>query len=448
MAGRFTLSLSSSIGNLVLKPRLTTRCLLRNITTTVLVEQNATAQSIGLTDHGQKLMDKSTPISDRLQFIEPSLLPVVPAFRLLNPDGTLLGELDAKLTEDKIISLYCDMLFINVMDKIMYDSQRQGRISFYMTNFGEEATQLGSAAALSPDDWVFAQYREAGVLIHRQMPLRQMLAQCYGSKEDLGKGRQMPIHYGNRRLNFVTISSTLTTQLPQAAGVAYSFKLDPKQSDKIVMCYFGEGAASEGDAHAAMNFASTLSCPVIFFCRNNGYAISTPTNEQFAGDGIVNRGLGYGMTSLRVDGNDLFAVFEATKQARLLCQREKRPVLIEAMTYRVGHHSTSDDSSAYRDVDEVKQWDQKDSPIKRVYNYLMTNGLWSDERERQYRHEARDKVIEALTYAEKVKKLPIDSMFDDVYDVLPDNLQRQRKELHEHLQKYGQYYPIDEYETN
>lgn len=388
------------------------------------------------------------PTSNEFQFIHPSSVPTVPAYRVLNLDGCLEGELDAELTPDKIVLLYREMLTLNSMDKILFDSQRQGRISFYMTNFGEEAAQLGSAAALRPQDWVFAQYREAGVLVHRQMPLKQMLAQCYGNKEDLGKGRQMPIHYGNRKLNFVTISSTLTTQLPQAAGAAYAFKMESKEANRIVMCYFGEGAASEGDAHAAMNFAATLSCPVVFFCRNNGYAISTPTNEQFASDGIVNRGLGYGMSSIRVDGNDLFAVFAATKRARELCHAEGRPVLVEAMTYRVGHHSTSDDSSAYRDVEEIKRWESEDSPLKRVYKYLVSNGLWSDERERQHQQEARAELIEALSHAERVKKLPIESMFDDVYDELPANLKRQRDELKMHLEKYGQHYPVNEYESS
>ena len=384
------------------------------------------------------------PTISKMEFIEPANIPTVASYRILNPDGSLNGDLDPSLSSEKIVELYRGMVKLNVMDKIMFDSQRQGRISFYMTNYGEEAAQFGSAAAIEASDWVFAQYREAGVLIYRQMELKEMLAQCYGNKEDLGKGRQMPIHYGNRKLNFVTISSTLTTQLPQAAGSAYAFKRDG--SGRAVICYFGEGAASEGDAHAAMNFAATLSCPVIFFCRNNGYAISTPTVEQYQGDGIVNRALGYGMSSIRVDGNDLFAVYAATKAARQISVEESRPVLIEAMTYRVGHHSTSDDSSAYRSVDEVHHWERYDSPMKRVFNYLLANKLWSQDHQREMEKEARSEVIEALNWAEKIRKLPVSSMFDDVYDTLPKNLQRQLEELKEHLTKYGEHYPVDEHE--
>lgn len=384
-------------------------------------------------------------LTSKLHFLEPSQQPQVPVFRVLNADGSLSQDYEPhhSLTAERLVKIYKQMLQLNVMDKIMFDSQRQGRISFYMTNFGEEATQFGSVAALEARDWIFAQYREAGVLLYRDMPLRLMLAQCYGNKEDLGKGRQMPIHYGNREINFVTLSSPLTTQLPQAAGAAYSFK---DQKDRVVICYFGEGAASEGDAHAAMNFAATLGCPIIFFCRNNGYAISTPVQEQYAGDGIVTRGLGYGMSSIRVDGNDLFAVHEATWRARQLCLEESRPCLIEAMTYRVGHHSTSDDSSAYRRVEEVRRWEREDSPIQRLQNYLRLRGLWSDEQQQASLKEARANVIEALNWAENLKKLPIGTMFEDVYDELPANLMRQRQELMAHLDKHGEHYKLEEFE--
>lgn len=226
--------------------------------------------------------------------------------------------------------MYKDMTMLNQMDKILYESQRQGRISFYMTNYGEEATHIGSAAALTNDDVVFGQYREAGVLMWRGFTLAQFMNQCYGNLEDEGKGRQMPVHYGCKELNFMTISSPLTTQMPQAAGSAYALK----GKGRIVIVYFGDGAASEGDAHAAFNFAATLDCPIIFFCRNNGYAISTPTSDQYKGDGIASRGPSYGINTLRVDGNDVFAVYNATAKAKELCIKKSQPVLIEAMTYR------------------------------------------------------------------------------------------------------------------
>jgi 2-oxoisovalerate dehydrogenase E1 component alpha subunit len=193
--------------------------------------------------------------------------------------------------------MYTSMLTLNVMDLILYDAQRQGRISFYMTSYGEEATHMGSAAVLTTDDVIYGfalfrfctnlkhrQYREAGVLLYLGFPLSQFMHQCYSNKQDLGKGRQMPVHYGSKELNFQTISSPLGTQIPHAAGSAYALKRSGK--DACVVCFFGEGAASEGDFHAGFNIASTTESPVIFFCRNNGYAISTPAKEQYRGDGI------------------------------------------------------------------------------------------------------------------------------------------------------------------
>lgn len=411
------------------------------------VDKIGTSQHYPSTDHDSTSSKANyKKFTNKLDFIKATNYESLPMYHILNQDGSLVGDLHNSLTLDKILELYKGMLMLNTMDSVMFDSHRQGRISFYMTSFGEEALQFGSGGALEDEDWIYAQYRESGLLLHRNMPLKQMLAQCYGNKEDLGKGRQMPIHYGNKKLNYVTISSPLSTQLPQAVGTAYSFKRDFVNNNKrIVICYFGEGAASEGDAHAAMNFASTLDCPVIFFCRNNQYAISTPVQEQYRGDGIAIRAIGYGMSSIRVDGNDLFAVYNATRAAREICIEQSRPVLIEAMSYRVGHHSTSDDSLAYRDVNELKLHKQ-DDPIERVYNYLTAKNVWSNEKDREMRKLARDQVIEALNWAEKVKKLPVSTMFEDVYDEMPNNLKEQCEELREHLEVYGQHYPLDEHE--
>jgi 2-oxoisovalerate dehydrogenase E1 component alpha subunit len=168
---------------------------------------------------------------------------------------------------------------------IMYEAQRQGRISFYMTSYGEGATHMGSAAALEADDVVFGQYREAGVLLYRGFTLDEFMNQMYSNEQDYGKGRQMPVHYGKKSLNFQTISSPLGTQIPQAAGAAYALKLCGK--DAIAIACFGDGAASEGDFHAAVNMASTTDSPVIFFCRNNGYAISTPLGNSIEEMGLL-----------------------------------------------------------------------------------------------------------------------------------------------------------------
>nr|ACO14573.1 2-oxoisovalerate dehydrogenase subunit alpha, mitochondrial precursor [Caligus clemensi] len=387
---------------------------------------------------------KMAEFTESLDFVAHDAYDGIPIYRVCDRKGKVIspgGE--PALDQEELIRMYKSMTLLNTMDKILYESRRQGRISFYMTNYGEEATHVGSAAAMDSRDIVYGQYRETGVLIHRGMTLENIMNQCYSNRLDQGKGKQMPVHYGSKDLNFVTISSPLATQMPQAAGTAYAFKR--AQNGLAVICYFGEGAASEGDAHAAFNFAATLECPIIFFCRNNGYAISTPVEEQFKGDGVAVRGPAYGMSTIRVDGNDLFAVYNATKEARSIAVRYNRPVLIEAMTYRIGHHSTSDDSSAYRSVDEVRYWDVKDHPITRFSLYLKDKGLWNDDMEKEWRKDARKQVLEAFAKAEKELKPAIKEMFSDVYDEIPQHLQSQMKEMESHIELYKEHYPLKNY---
>jgi len=233
----------------------------------------------------------------------------------------------------------------------------------------------------------------------------------------------------------------LATQIPQAAGSAYAQKLMGLKS--CTVCYFGEGAASEGDFHAAMNFAATLKCPTLFFCRNNHYAISTPSTEQYAGDGIAARAAAYGMGAIRVDGNDMFAVYNATNLARKTIIEQQKPILIEAMTYRIGHHSTSDDSSRYRTVAEVDAWRQNHHPIPRLRNYVVKKGWWNENEETSFLKETRKEVLEALKRAEQQKKPSIDELFTDVYDTIPKHLQEQKNQMLEHISKYPDDYPTE-----
>lgn len=377
--------------------------------------------------------------TSELDVYDPAKLPRRPVFRMMDTNGKLRPGVKAPgLDQQTAVKMYRTMGLLQAFDDVFYNVQRQGRISFYMQNAGEEAVQVGSAAALTLDDVIFAQYREAGVVLWRGFPVQRMADQCFSNKDDLGKGRQMPVHYGTLEYNIHTISSPLATQIPQASGAAYALKMAKKKA--IAMCYFGEGAASEGDFHAALNFASTTDSPVVFFCRNNGFAISTPVKDQYRGDGIISRAAGYGMHSIRVDGNDVFAVYEATKEAKRICLEQGRPVLIEAMTYRRGHHSTSDDSTRYRSVEEIKHWQEKDDPMTRFRLYLESQGWWNAELEQQLREEARAEVLQALEVADNKEKPPVTELFTDVYDSKPAHLQRQEAELHEHLAKYGEVY--------
>lgn len=382
--------------------------------------------------------------TEKLEFVQPDLYDGIPVYRILDATGKLVAPQEVpKLSEEKLVKMYQCMTTLNMMDRILYESQRQGRISFYMTSYGEEGTHIGSASALQSDDLVFGQYREAGVLMYRDYPLEQFMNQCYGNADDIGKGRQMPVHYGSSEHNFVTISSPLGTQMPQAVGAAYAFKRDG--SGRCVICYFGEGTSSEGDAHAAFNFAATLECPVIFFCRNNGYAISTPTSEQYRGDGVAARGPSYGIATIRVDGNDVLAVHNVTAAAREISVKENRPVLIEAMTYRIGHHSTSDDSSAYRSVDEVRHWDSTQHPIARLKAYMTQLGYWDAARDKEWREQCHKRIMKAFSSAERKVKPNWRLLFSDVYHTMPPTLRQQMEGMERHVQEYQDKYPINNF---
>lgn len=330
------------------------------------------------------------------------------------------------------------MIRLRQMDDILLNAQRQGRITFYMTCRGEEAIHMGAASALTTQDPVFAQYREQGLLMWRGFTLEQFTNQCFSNDLDLGKGRQMPIHYGSRALNYHTVSSPLGTQLPQAVGAAYRLKLAGKPN--VVVCFFGDGAASTTDFHSAMNFAATLKAPVIFFCRNNGYAISTPTKDQYAGDGIVARGPGYGMASIRVDGNDIFAVHAVVREAKQYALQHQAPVLVEAITYRQGHHSTSDDSMQYRSSDEVELSANHHDPVGRLEAFLKKYKWLEQDESADINKQERRAVLKAMESSEKRSKPNLDQMFTDVYHEMPVHLQRQQEQLAEHLRKYPESY--------
>ncbi|KAI9765443.1 MAG: hypothetical protein M1840_007402 [Geoglossum simile] len=371
----------------------------------------------------------------------------------MDSDGVVVDEERAPggVGDEEAVKLYKDMVLISIMDLVMFEAQRQGRLSFYMVAAGEEGTIIGSASALTPDDVIFAQYREGGVLQQRGFGLDEFMANFFSSRKDLSKGRNMPNHFASRRLNVHPISSVLATQLPHAAGAAYALKMrrlaDPNQPPAVAVCYFGEGAASEGDFHAALNIAATRSCPVIYICRNNGYAISTPTLEQYRGDGIASRGVGYGIETIRVDGNDIWAVREVTKEARRLAlSNGGKPVLIEAMSYRVSHHSTSDDSFAYRARVEVDDWKRRDNPIIRMRKYLERRGIWDDEKEKDARESLKKDIMRAFKEAEEEKKPAIGELFRDIYEELTEEAIGQREELRGILERYGEEYDVEEFE--
>lgn len=374
--------------------------------------------------------------------------PTIPIFQMLKPDGTLHEGLSSPFESDEVVKEHLKtMISLQIWDNLFYNIQRQGRISFYIQNQGEEAMQVGCGLALKPQDHIFGQYRELGVLYMKGFTMHDVLSQLFGTHQDECKGRQMPISYSKKEINLHAICTPLTSQLPHASGAGYALKL--QGVDACAITFFGEGAASEGDFHAAMNFAAVRQSQTIFACRNNGYAISTPVRDQYIGDGIAIRGVSYGIPTIRVDGNDLFASYVASKHCREYCVKHSTPICMEFMTYRLGHHSTSDESSQYRGPGEHDAW-MKDgvNPIKRISKYLESKGLWTPEEEAQLRKSATSLMLKKIKEMETVKSLDvIPGIFDDVYDKPHLLLEEQRQELKDHLSRNFDKYDLSKFDA-
>jgi 2-oxoisovalerate dehydrogenase E1 component alpha subunit len=348
-------------------------------------------------------------------------------FSILADDGSIRPGVRApEVTDAEAQKLYRGMLQVRLVDDRMMKLQRQGRLGFYMLSMGEEATHFGGAYALKPGDWIFPSYREPGVFFWRGYSITQYVNQLHGNAEDPIKGRQMPVHHSANWLNIVSISSPVGTQIPQATGMAMAARLSKK--DDLALVYFGEGATSTGQFHVGMNFAGVFKSPCIFFCRNNGWAISTPGNKQTAARSIAVKALAYGIPGIRVDGNDLLAVIAVMQDAVERARAGEGATLIEAVTYRRGGHSSSDDPSVYRDPAEPKEWEGRD-PLERWRRHLERRGLWTQALHDQYSQEITDELMAAVKRASEVGLPPVESLFDDVFSDLPPHLQEQRAEM-------------------
>ena len=351
--------------------------------------------------------------------------------QVMAPDGTLVDPAFAETIPDEdIVALYSAMLAQREYDERMIKMQRQGRLGFYLACTGEEVCSYAPAYALREDDWLFPAYREPGTALWRGMPFQAWVDNMVGNVDDPVKGRQMPVHWTARAQNVVSISSPVGTQIPQCAGVAYAMKV--RGADTVACCFFGEGTSSEGDFHVGLNFAGVWKAPAIFFCRNNRYAISTPYHKTTAVEHIVLRAHGYGIRGQLVDGNDLLGVIKATRDAADWARKGNGPTLLEAQTYRLAAHSTSDDPKGYRTREEEAHWRGKD-PLIRLKAYLQGKKLWDDDREAAVKAESGQKIIDALNLAESKPHPPANELFDDVFRELPAHLQAQKSALLQHL---------------
>jgi pyruvate dehydrogenase E1 component alpha subunit len=333
-----------------------------------------------------------------------------------------------ELTIPQLHTLYRGMLRVRALDTKAMRLQRQGRISFFVPSFGEEAAHVGSAFALAPNDWIFPCYREQGAALLRGYPLEKLVCQLMGNREDYMKGRQMPNHFGSPTIRFAVASSVVGTQISHAVGAAYASRLLGENA--VALAYFGDGATSCPDFHAGMNLAALWKAGTVFFCKNNGYAISMPVARQTCTRTLAEKAAAYGVPGLRVDGNDVLAVYLATKEAVARARRGadegggRGPTLIEAVTYRVGPHTSADDPSRYRDPAECEAWQARD-PISHFRRYLEQNGWWSSDQEKEAWTEVKEEVDAAFQWAEQLSPPDLESLVEDVYFDVPWHLREQ-----------------------
>ena len=351
--------------------------------------------------------------------------------RVTDRHGKAVGPWAGELSDEKALKGLKDMMRLRTLDGRMVVAQRQGKTSFYMQSLGEEAVSCAFQATLSPGDMNFTTYRQQGFLVSAGYPIIDMMNQVFSNSRDPLVGRQMPIMYSSKDYGYFSISGNLGTQFIQ--GVGWSMASAISGDTKIATAWVGDGATAEGDVHAGMVFASTFKAPVVLNIVNNQWAIST--FQGFAKGGAATfaaRGLGFGIPSLRVDGNDFLAVYAVAKWAGERARAGFGPTLIEYVTYRAGPHSTSDDPSAYRSKDEPSSWPLGD-PIERLKQHLIGRGLWSEDRHIQMtaQIDAEIKAIqkEAESYGtlHSGRSASPKEMFEGVYKDMPDHLIRQRQ---------------------
>jgi 2-oxoisovalerate dehydrogenase E1 component alpha subunit len=353
--------------------------------------------------------------------------------RVLDDDGRAVGPWDPQADPGLLLRGMRAMLKTRIFDARMLVAQRQKKISFYMQCLGEEAIGIGQALALEPDDMCFPTYRQQGILVARGYPLVDMMCQLLSNERDPMKGRQLPVMYSSRSHGFYSIAGNLGTQYIQAVGWAMASAI--QGGTRIASAWIGDGSTAAADFHNALTFAAVYRAPVILNVVNNQWAISS--FQGIAGGEVATfawRGVGGGIASLRVDGNDFLAVLAASRWAAERARRGLGPTLVEWVTYRAAAHSTADDPSKYRPADDWARFPLGD-PVERLKKHLIRLGAWSDEQHAQALRSLEAKIAAALKEAEGYGCLATghvhdaSTLFDDVFKDMPPHLRRQRDEL-------------------
>jgi pyruvate dehydrogenase E1 component alpha subunit len=335
-------------------------------------------------------------------------------FQILTPSGALDGTAPLDLIMTR--RLYRALVFARTYDRKGTSLQKQGRLATYAPFEGQEAAQVGSAAALHPDDWMVATYRDAAAMWMQGYPLELLFAGRTGDE----RGGSPPDH-----VPVLPPSITVGGHMVHAVGLAWASK--HFKDGRVAITYFGDGATSEGDFHEAMNFAAVFEAPCVFFCQNNGWAISLPRDMQTRSETIAQKAIAYGMPGFQVDGNDLFAVYQMTHDAVERARSGGGPTLIEAVTYRIGPHTTADDPGRYRAADEAGEWARRD-PLERVRLYLSERDAWSDAWQDEIEEEAASEIDRAIGLAEEMPAQSASDIFDAMFEAPTPSLRRQQLE--------------------
>ncbi|MBI5168071.1 MAG: thiamine pyrophosphate-dependent dehydrogenase E1 component subunit alpha [Candidatus Eisenbacteria bacterium] len=343
--------------------------------------------------------------------------------QVLDDEGRVTGTAP-EIPDADLRALHRHMLKMRTLDQRMLSLQRQGRIGFYGLATGQEAAITGSAYPLRATDWIFPALRETGVSLWRGTTVQELVCQLIGNAGDVLIGRQMPMHFSDRKVNSVAWSSVIGTQLVHAMGAAWAAKIQKK--DDVMVGYIGDGGTSSSDFHAALNFAAVKQAPVVFFCQNNQWAISVPLSEQTVSSSIAIKAAAYGMRGVRVDGNDLLAVIAVMREAVERARSGGGPTFVEALTFRMGGHSSSDDPTRYRDPELVKTWEKRD-PVARFGAYLRGKGLLTDADVETWTAEIGEEISQAVTAAEAMPAPALETIFTDVYAKMPAQLETQMK---------------------
>jgi len=353
-------------------------------------------------------MPRKTVYEAKIEFVQ-----------ILDEDGTFDESLGKDLLSDEeVVHLYEHMVTCRELDEIAFKLQRSGRMGTYPQNKGQEAAAVGAAHALiKGTDWLVPCYRENAALFMHGLPMHYVLLHWMGDE----RGNQIP-----EGVNITPLSIPIGTHMLHATGIAFASKL--RNEGRVVATFFGDGSTSEGDFHEAMNFAGVFQAPVVFVCQNNQWAISTPRESQTASETFAQKAIAYGIPGTQVDGNDLFAVYKVMTEAVNRARDGGGPSFIEAVTYRLGDHTTADDARRYRDQQEVDAWIAKD-PLIRLRTYMAERGVWDDEMQAELQERAKVIVREVVKTAQGIEPPATEDIFDYTFAQLPSSIARQRETL-------------------